>query len=417
MTSGQRPKALFVTYGGGHISMVLPVILALERSHPEVDCVLLALTTGHLKARAVRPTLGYRNFLHLVDAGAAKFWGEELSRHNMSPDVPPDETVAYLGINYLDLIATHGEIGAAELYRERGRYGFLPLAFMRRLLEDVAPDVVIATNSPRSEHAALEAARSLAIPCVGLVDLFGLDSDSYVIRSTRPDWTCVISDAVKHRLVAHGFEASRVVATGNPAFDGLFSPENKRLAAEFMERQGWHGLSPILWAGHKEFVGGGLTTMHTGHEFALEAEAALREFVQVRKGSALVVRYHPSEWHTFPRLGSQARVHFSVPSLESIHPLILAAKAVVIQNSTVGLEAAVAGVPAISLEYAPSIRGSFSLAEMGVSTPCHSAGELPGILDGLLATKARVPTDYASDAKAAERVALVIARAMGTVVS
>lgn len=397
--------------------MVLPVILALERSRPEIDCVLLALTTGHMKARAIRPTLGYRDFLHLVDAGAAKFWGEELSRGNFSPDVSPDETVAYLGVNYLELIAIHGDAGAAELYRNRGRYGFWPLDFMRRLLEDMAPDVVIATNSPRSEQAALEAARAMAIPCVGMVDLFGLDSDGYVIRVTKPDWTCVISEAVKQRLVAHGFEASHVIATGNPAFDGLFSSENKRLAAEFMARRGWHGLSPILWAGHKESAGDGLTSIHTGHEFALGAEAVLREFVRGRKDSALVVRYHPSEWHTFPRLEPQARVHFSEPSLESIHPLILAAKAVVVQNSTVGLEAAVAGVPAISLEYAPSIRESFSLAEMGVTTPCYSAGELPGILDGLLATQAGVSTDYASDAKASERVALVIETAMRTVLS
>ena len=312
-TPVKRRKAFFVAYGGGHISMVLPVILALERSHPEIECVLLALTTGHLKAKAIRSTLGYRDFLHLVDAGAAKSWGEELASDNISPDVPPDETVAYLGINYLDLIATHGEAGAAEIYRDKGRYGFRPLNFMRRVLEDLAPDVVIATNSPRSEQAALEVARAMAIPCVGMIDLFGLDGDSYVTRATRPDWTCVISSVVKRRLVARGFEADRVVASGNPAFDGLFSPESRRLAGEFVERQGWQELSPILWAGHKESADG-LTSMHTGHEFALDAEAVLRAFVRDRKNSALVVRYHPSEWHTFPRLEPQARVHFSVPS-------------------------------------------------------------------------------------------------------
>lgn len=397
--------------------MVLPVILALERLNPEIDCVLLALTTGHLKAQAIRPALGYRDFLHLVDASAAKAWGKQLTQDNISPDVPPDETIAYLGINYLDLIVRHGEAGAAERYRAKGRYGFRPLNFMGRLLEEVAPDVVVATNSPRSEQAALESARAMGIPSVGIVDLFGLDSDSYVTRAVRPDWTCVISGAVKQRLVTRGFESSHVVATGNPAFDGLFSPENKRLATEFIERQGWHGLSPILWAGHKESAGDGLTSMHTGHEFALEAEAALRDFVRGRKDSALVVRYHPSEWHTFPRMEPQARIHFSVPSQESIHPLILAAKAVVVQNSTVGLEAAVAGVPAISLEYAPSIRGSFSLAEMGVTTACHSVEDIPGILDGLLSTQAGVSTDYASDAKASERVASVIEMAIRTVVS
>lgn len=417
MTSSKRPKALFVTYGGGHVSMVLPVISALERSRPEVDCVLLALTTGHLKAQAIRPTLGYCDFYHLVDASAAKIWGEKLARENVSPDVPHEETVAYLGINYLDLVATHGEAGAAALYRDKGRYGFWPLRFMRRLLGEVAPDVVVATNSPRSEQAALEAARAMGIPSVGMVDLFGLSADPFVTRATKPDWTCVISEIVKQRLVAQGFDDKHVVATGNPAFDGLSSSENTRLAVEFVERQGWRGLSPILWAGHKEAADVGVTPTQTGHEFAIGVETALREFVRHRSDTALVVRYHPSEWHTFARLAPQDRVHFSVPLEEPIHPLILAAKAVVVQNSTVGLEAAVAGVPVVSLEYAPSIRRSFSLAEMSVTTPCYGEGDLAGILDGLMVAPIEASTNYASDAKASGRVASVIAKAMLTVVS
>ena len=140
------PRILFVTYGGGHVGMVLPVIRELEALLPGVDCQLMALTTGHLKARAVRPTLGYKDFLHLVDADAVRSWGERLSEGNTSPDVPADETIAYLGINYLDLIAQHGEVGAADLYREQGRYGFRPLHFMRRVIDAVQPDVHLVAS-------------------------------------------------------------------------------------------------------------------------------------------------------------------------------------------------------------------------------------------------------------------------------
>ena len=51
-------KALFVTYGGGHVAMILPVMRALRRQHPDVQCTLLALTTGH--ARAVREGITFR---------------------------------------------------------------------------------------------------------------------------------------------------------------------------------------------------------------------------------------------------------------------------------------------------------------------------------------------------------------------
>ena len=411
-------KALFVAYGGGHISMVLPVMKQLRLLDPHVECVVLALTTGYRLAQtAGEQPLGYKDFLHLVDAPAALQWGEILLGNNSSPDVTREESVAYLGINYLDLIAQHGEPGAAQLYAEKGRYGFAPLNFMNRLFDALNPDVVIATNSPRSEEAALTVAVARGIPSVGMVDLFGLDGDTYVLRETKPDLTCVISEPVRQRLVQRGFDSNTVLVTGNPAFDGLFSPENACLAAEFIQRQGWRGLTPILWAGHKEAAGFGASSTSSGHEFALRVETQLREFVRERADCALIVRYHPSEWHTFPRLDRQVRVYFSVPSQEPIHPLILAAKAVVVQNSTVGLQAAVAGIPAVSLEYAPSIAGSFSLAGMGVTTPCFNEADLPGVLNQSLLAQTHCPTAYVSDANAARRVAAVIAKAMLTVVS
>jgi len=410
----RRSRALFVTYGGGHVGMVLPVIRALERMHPETECVLMALTTGHLKAGAIRPTLGYRDFLHLVDEKAAKTWGERLSEGNTSPDVPRDETIAYLGINYLDLIAQHGEAGASDVYREQGRYGFRPLHFMRRVIEELQPGMVIATNSPRSEQAALEAAKVLGIPSVGMVDLFGLDSDTYVMRDIKPDWTCVISAAVRQRLIVRGFPVTGVVVTGNPAFDGLCATENVAKAQEFIAAHGWQGLSPILWSGHIEPAGFSASSTQAGHGLALEVETRLREWIRSRRDLALIVRYHPSEWHTFPRQPDQDRIHFSLPSLESIHPLILAARVVVVQNSTVGLESAVAGRPVVSLEYSPSVQRSFSLATMGVSTSCDSPQELVDVLDRVLRTPGIPPKEYASDGYAAERVAGVISLALGT---
>jgi hypothetical protein len=409
----RRPRALFVTYGGGHVSMILPVIGELERQRPEIDCTLLALTTGHLPARAVRPsTLGYRDFLHLVDAQAAKTWGEQLMAGNTSPDVPTDETIAYLGINYLDLIAQHGPDGAAQVYRTHGRYGFRPMKFMRRVLEMQRPDVVVATNSPRSEQAALEMAREMCVPSVGMVDLFGLDRDMYVTREVKPDWTCVLGATVRARLVARGFEPERVIVTGSPAFDGLFAPENVAAAHNFIAARQWQGLSPVLWCGHIEPADDAASIAHVGRGLALEAEDQLRALVSARRDLALIVRYHPSEWHTFPRKPDQERIHFSTPLLESIHPLILAARVVVVQNSTVGLESAIAGRPVVSLEYSPSVQKTFSLAAMGVSDSCNSPQELVDVVERVLCLPRSVPTEYSSDGHAAQRVAGVISLAL-----
>ena len=119
-----------------------------------------------------------------------------------------------------------------------------------------------------------------------------------------------------------------------------------------------------------------------------------------------------TQWHTFPRLPDQDRVHFSLPSQEPIHPLILSAKAVVVQNSTVGLESAIAGRPVISLEHSLSVKNSFSLAAMGVSTPCYSTKELPAMLDKVLSAPSEAPHQYASDGRAAARVTRLIMNAL-----
>lgn len=408
----QHPTVLFVSYGGGHIGMVLPVMHELEALLPSVQCQLLALTTGHIKAKAVRPdTLGYKDLLHLVDADAARAWGERLAEGNTSPDVPRDETIAYLGINYLDLITQHGKAGAADLYREHGRYGFRPLHFMRAVMDALQPDAVVATNSPRSERTALDVAGERGLPAVGMVDLFGLDSDTYVLHQPKPAWTCVISEGVRQRLIARGFPADGVVVTGNPAFDGLFSADNAEKARNFVARQRWQGLTSILWTGHLE-PNDASDPMFAGPLLGLAVERVLRDLVRVRDDLALIVRYHPNEWHYFPREPEQHRVHFSKPSEEPIHPLILASRVVVVQNSTVGLEAAIAGYPVVSLEFADSVKNSYSMATMGVSVPCLRLPDLPSVLNQVLSRPEAQAKEYASDGQAAGRVANIVLNAL-----
>mgnify|MGYP001213446522 FL=1 len=406
-----RPlRVLFVSYGGGHIGMVLPVIRELEALVPGVQCKLMALTTGHLKAKAIRPdALGYKDFLHLVDAKAVYQWGERLSAGNTSPDVPQEETIAYLGINYLDLVTRYGEAGAAERYREQGRYGFEPLRFMHKVIEALEPDVVVSTNSPRSERAALDVARSLGIPTIGMVDLFGLDTDTYVVHETKPDWTCVISEGVRQRLIARGFPEGGVVVTGNPAFDGLFDPGNRSLAQLFLAERGWEDLRPILFAGHWEPVAHPATDVLVGQALPREIEAVLRRHVKAREGLALIVRYHPSDWTRYPRLPDEPRIYFSEPPRQPIHPLILASAVVVVQTSTVGLESAVGGRPVISVENSPAAHVWFSLAQQGVSSPAATPADLPSVVDAVLAGDASPSApSFLGDGRAARKVADLI---------
>lgn len=391
--------------------MVLPVMRALRQLQPSIECPLLALTTGHARAGLAgeRP-LGYRDFLHLYERPEVERWGRELHGGNSSPDVSEEESVAYLGINYLDLVSQQGHAGAAAVYAREGRYGFRPLNFMRRLFDEVRPDVVVATNSPRSEQAALEIAVERGIPSVGMVDLFGMDSDTYVLRQIKPQYSCVIAESVRERLLARGFQPQGVRVTGNPAFDGLFDPASHALAREFLERRGWEGKKVILNAGTWEPMTHPNTDVPAGRSFPIQIETILREYVRARPDTALILRYHPGDWFVYPRLPDEPQVHFSVPSSEPIHPLILAASVITNTNSTVGLEAAVAGKPVVSIENSPSVHVWFSLARLGVSYPSPTHRDLPLTLDRVLADPQPMRA-FQSDGRAAGRVAQVVAEA------
>lgn len=406
-------KVLFVTYGGGHISMILPVMRQLRLMSPGTECVLLALTTGYARAvKAGEAPLGFRDFLHLSDRDTVMAWGRRLHAGNSSPDVSEEESIAYLGTNYLDLIEQYGEEGAAAHYARDGRYGFKPLNFMRRLFDEVRPDAVVATNSPRSEQAALEVAVERGISSMGMVDLFGLDSDTYVLRQVKPDYTCVIADSVRDRLLARGFPAQGVRVTGNPAFDGLFDPENRARADAFLESRGWQGKKVILNAGAWEPMAHPDTDIPAGRSFPIAIEGILREYVRQRPDTALILRYHPGDWFEYPRQPDDPQVHFSEPPNEPIHPLILAASVVTNTNSTVGLESAVSGKPVISIENSPSVHVWFSLAHLGVSHPSPTHLDLPATLDRVLADPQPMRS-FQSDGRAAGRVAAVLLEALG----
>lgn len=390
--------------------MVMPVIAALNRLNPNIECVLVALTTGGARARAAGLNcLGYADFLHHVDANQALAIGARLHQSNNSPDVSEQESHAYLGVNYLDLIEQHGERQAKIIYEEKGRYAFFPVNFMRRVIAEIAPDIVVATNSPRSEEAALLAAKDLKIPCMAMVDLFGLVSDTFVTRSIKPDWTCVLADSVAKSLVENGFEATSLVVTGNPAFDGIVAPDVHEKADQFLTRLGWHGRQVILYIGAWESVAHPHTNIPAGRSFPVEVEQILRQYLVARPEAALIIRYHPSDWSVYPRLADTQSVYFSEPPRDPIHPLILASSVIVNTNSTVGLEAAVAGKSVVSIENSPSVHHWFSLAKLGISYPSPTHLDLPEVLDAVLEHK-RPRGRFQTDGQAAFRVAVQIGK-------
>lgn len=408
-------RILFVSYGAGHIAMVLPVIRALREHQPEWQIDLLALTTGAHAARAQGfECLGYRDFAAWYDSGQLQRLSQPLLDSTTHPQVDTDESVAYLGINMHDLVEQFGEAGAVQRYAQMGRWAFMPVRFMTRLLKWLKSDAVVTTNSPRSEQAVIEAARLADIPSVCMVDLFSPRGDPFLTRTHYADALATISALGKRNLMAGGIPAERIHVTGNPAFDSLFDPQHRTAACVDRAALGWRNKKVILWAGHLELLPPGMGQVEDPSEFPSLTERMLRDYVARRDDVALIVRYHPNHVAQFRRLMTESdgvahpRILWSEPTQRHTHRDIHLCDVAVIQATTVGLEAAIAGKSVLSLDHSPS-RHVFPCSAQGVSRGVPSFAALPGALDDALASPF-VSELALNEASAAKEVALLIER-------
>jgi hypothetical protein len=407
--SDRHRRALFVTYGAGHIAKIAPVIRAMERQG--IECLVIALTIGHKKAvqLGLKP-LGYQDFLALWGERAGKVLerGRSLSAGNTHPDVDDYETACYLGTNFEEWVDVLGEEQARQRYVEQGRHGFLPVRFMGKVLDALRPGVVVATSTPRSEEACIRAAVERRIPTLTMVDLFAPPSDPFLRRPVHADRITVVSQEVKTQFVASGIPSEKIVVTGSPDFDELFEREAVSAGAQFRQKHGWHHHRVILWAGILEPE----DATFPGSMLGIEVENRLRSWVRSRADVALVVRYHPGQYHQFPAQLPERNVHNSDAGSEPIAPLLNACDVVIHQVSTVGLQAALLRKRVLHLEFSKWVQNvDFDLSSFGVSEGIPALDDLVPALDSpspfSICKKMNVPTGPSAGRVAAQVTALL----------
>jgi hypothetical protein len=370
---------LFVTYGGGHVNALLPVIRRFQERSVAVR--VLGLTTARpvLEAQGIE-CLGFRNFVRSGDAGALAH-GERLHEANQGGLVPEDESIAYLGLSYADLEEREGVDGAAALYAERGRQAFLPLSVLDRVLDEVQPGMVVATNSPRAERAALEAAGARGTCAACVVDLFAVDEVEWIGRPGYADRVCVISERVRRRMLAAGRSPHEVVVTGNPAFDALGAPDLAERAAAIRRERGWGDDFVVLYAAQPEPATHPRADRPGDVELPNRLARALQQIVEAEPGWRLVARPHPSQ----DTLGIEAGAVTEISGRDDeLAPLLQAVDVVVTMTSTVGLEAAIVGTPVVSPQLS-ILSWSAPYVEQGIAL---GADTLEGIGPALRAVRA-----------------------------
>lgn len=396
-------KILLITYGGGHVAIIAPIAQALLDFGHSIS--FIALTTARTAVdRLGISSIGFADLPEAVDVDALR-WGRELADNlPIGGPVSIEETVAYLGASFRDLVDEYGEVDARRRYSDSGRQAFLPVATMRRVIERIAPDLVIATNSPRAERAAILAAGQLGIPSVCAVDLFALQEVQWIGQPGYATRVCVLNESVRNMFLAHGRKPEEVIVTGNPAFDKLTAPETATAGAQLRQARGWDdGKKTVLWASQIEPEQHPFSDLKGDPSLPRLVEKHLREIVAADENLRLVVRYHPSERIDFE---PGVRVDYS-PVSEPISTLLHAVDAVVVTASTVGLEAALAGRPVVSIDnsiFTPDTQYS----AMGVSRGVTDLQDLRIALDESLAGLGSVFTQGQTGKPATQEILKVI---------
>jgi hypothetical protein len=399
----KQSKILLVAYGGGHVSMLAPIAESLLTLGCKV--FFIALTTARAALDHLNiPSIGFYDLPEAIEPDALD-WGCELARgHLDGGPVSYEETTAYLGASFRDLVDEYGEAEARRLYKTMGRQAFLPVATMLRVIKRIAPDLVIATNSPRAERAAILAAGQLGIPSVCAVDLFALQEVQWIGQPGYATRVCVLNESVRNMFLAHGRKLEEVVVTGNPAFDRLTAPATAKAGAQMRHARGWcDGKKTVLWASQVEPERHPFTDLSGDPSLPRRVESHLRDIVASDENLRLVVRYHPSERVVFE---PGIRVDFS-PVSEPISTLLHAVDAVVVTASTVGLEAALAGRPVVSIDnsiFTPDTQ----YAAMGITRGVTDLQDLRIALDEALAGRAPVFTQGQTGKPATQEILQVI---------
>jgi hypothetical protein len=373
------PHAFLTAYGGGHIAMILPICAALRKLGWNVT--LLALTTAAAKAeQAGEPFIGYADLLHHAAPNALAFANAICPNPHPTGPVSQAETLAYHGANFAELVERSGESAAWQQWEDNSRQAFLPVNFMQRVLAELAPDIVIATNSPRTERAAIVAAARLGIPSLCMVDMFALHEVKWISKPNFANRITVLNEAVRQMFIDHGRQPNEIVVTGNPAFDIINKKSTISLGKNLRKAKNWDDdRLTILWASNIEPPRHPFTGQIGNTQLPRLIEEKLRHIVRTNDKLRLVVRYHPNEQVQFV---TERNVEFSNSS-DPLHPLLHAVDFVVVSTSTVGLEAWIAQKPVISVDNS-IFTDDAPFARMNISLGVKSIDELEVVFKKVL---------------------------------
>lgn len=294
-------------------------------------------------------------------------WGAELALQHHSAALGDDlrESIAYLGLNYKDLVTRLGKEQAAVTFQEEGRHSFYPLTVMERILDDVQPDLVVTSNSPHCEAAAIDVANRRGITTLAMTDLF-TGRGGYTLRAQHVTF---INEFAIRRFKEAGCVATEgctYYCTGNPAFDKLVGIDREK-DADWMHLHFLRSATRthVLHADIPAFWDAKAQRMHVRTEAEVLEEMEQCYQAARQNNAVYLIRPHPSQPRDIYAKWLMTRHDAYLAGDCDLTQLLKNVDLVVLRSTTVGIEAALLEKRILQLDC--SRHTDFPLVEMGIA--------------------------------------------------
>ena len=226
----------------------------------------------------------------------------------------------------------------------------------------------------------------------------------------RPSLTLLFDHhAARHLIDAGRFPGESLDVTGSPRLDGLIGDLDRLSAADVERARSATGAR----------ASDALVLVATKQKEARAVLPALVTAAEQVPNVHLVIKTHPAETPVVYATVAAGRSHVSVvPRDFPLAPLLRASRAVVTVNSTVALDAAVAGVPSLVVGLPNNLSPFVDAGVLAGATPAELTGQLHRILydEEFRCDLARVGGDFlsrvgmASDGRATARTVDAVLR-------
>ena len=407
-------KVLVISYGGSHIKILLPVIEELEKVGIHVDILGLTTAVSFLKEKN-RKFYGFKDFIDPIKDQQALMHGRRIvdEHHDGNIGIDYEESVAYLGVSWWELLQDYGETQALALFKQWGRQIFLPKRFISRLFDAWQPHVYLSTNSPRAEWAGLYVARERGIPTIRVSDMLGNQRGD----GPRADVICLSCNEAESLIkTSERYEpGSHFVVTGSPQFDWLL-PWQDKSREDILNYKRSLGIDPPT----KPLILYVLTaSLADGEE---DGFRALAQISRERNDVAIAIRAHPNAGYkhhlrSIERYWPEKR--FIDLSHEPLGWALVASDMILNKHSTVSVEAILLGKRVITIR-SPNEKHLLPISDFGWAIDAYHPEGIKRCLEQILnepisnheKIKNSVHESFHFDGRARYRIAEIVQKAM-----